>query len=31
MQAVLYAPDYVTAHRYYAMTLARVGQDEQSQ
>ncbi len=29
-QAVLYAPDYVTAHRYYAMTLARLGQDEQS-
>ncbi len=29
-QAVLYAPDYVTAHQYYAMTLARLGQDEQS-
>jgi tetratricopeptide (TPR) repeat protein len=30
-QAVIYAPDYVTAHRYYAMTLARLGQQEQSQ
>lgn len=29
-QAVLYAPDYVTAHQYYAMTLARLGHDEQS-
>jgi tetratricopeptide (TPR) repeat protein len=29
-QAVSYAPDYVTAHRYYAMTLARLGQKEQS-
>jgi len=29
-RAVIYAPDYVTAHRYYAMTLARVGQQEQS-
>jgi tetratricopeptide (TPR) repeat protein len=29
-QAVLYAPDYVTAHQYYAMTLARLGQDEES-
>jgi tetratricopeptide (TPR) repeat protein len=30
-QAVLYAPDYITAHRYYGMTLARLGQAEQSQ
>jgi tetratricopeptide (TPR) repeat protein len=30
-QAVSYAPDYVTAHRYYAMTLARLGQKEQSE
>lgn len=30
-QAVNYAPDYVTAHRYYAMTLARLGQQEQSE
>ena len=30
-QAVIYAPDYVTAHRYYAMTLARLGQQEQSE
>lgn len=30
-QAVIYAPDYVTAHRYYAMTLAHLGQLEQSQ
>jgi len=30
-QAVVYAPDYVTAHRYYAMTLARLGQQEQSE
>jgi tetratricopeptide (TPR) repeat protein len=30
-QAVIYAPDYITAHRYYAMTLARLGQQEQSQ
>ena len=30
-QAVIYAPDYVTAHRYYAMTLARLGQREQSE
>jgi len=29
-EAVVYAPDYVTAHRYYAMTLARLGQHEQS-
>jgi tetratricopeptide (TPR) repeat protein len=29
-QAVLYAPDYVTAHQYYAMTLARLGQEEHS-
>jgi len=29
-QAVLYAPDYITAHRYYGMTLARLGQAEQS-
>jgi tetratricopeptide (TPR) repeat protein len=29
--AVIYAPDYVTAHRYYAMTLARLGQKEQSE
>ena len=30
-QAVTYAPDYVTAHRYYAMTLARLGQHEGSE
>jgi tetratricopeptide (TPR) repeat protein len=30
-QGVLYAPDFVTAHRYYAMTLARLGRQEQSQ
>ena len=30
-QAVLAAPEYVTAHRYYAMTLARLGRTEQSQ
>ena len=30
-QAISYAPDYVTAHRYYAMTLARLGQEEQAQ
>jgi len=30
-RAVIYAPDYVTAHRYYAMTLARLGQHEQSE
>jgi tetratricopeptide (TPR) repeat protein len=30
-QAVIYAPDYVTAHRYYAMALARLGQQEQSE
>ncbi len=30
-QAISYAPDYVTAHRYYAMTLARLGQQEQAQ
>lgn len=30
-QAVTYAPDYVTAHRYYAMTLGRLGQQEQAQ
>jgi tetratricopeptide (TPR) repeat protein len=30
-RAVTYAPDYVTAHRYYAMTLARLGQKEQSE
>jgi tetratricopeptide (TPR) repeat protein len=30
-QAVNYAPDYVTAHRYYAMTLARLGQQKQSE
>ena len=30
-QAVLYAPDYITAHRYYGMTLARLGQADQSQ
>lgn len=30
-QAVIYAPDYITAHRYYAMTLARLGQQEESQ
>jgi tetratricopeptide (TPR) repeat protein len=30
-KAVLYAPDYVTAHRYYAMTLARLDQHEQSE
>ncbi len=30
-QAVLYAPEYVTAHRYYAMTLSRLGRTEQSQ
>lgn len=30
-QAVVYAPEYVTAHRYYAMTLARLGHHEQSQ
>jgi tetratricopeptide (TPR) repeat protein len=29
-QAVLYAPDYITAHRYYGMTLGRLGQAEQS-
>jgi tetratricopeptide (TPR) repeat protein len=29
-RAVLYAPDYITAHRYYGMTLARLGQAEQS-
>jgi tetratricopeptide (TPR) repeat protein len=29
-QAVIYAPDYVTAHRYYAMTLAHLGRQEQS-
>lgn len=30
-QAVICAPDYVTAHRYYAMTLARLGHQEQSE
>jgi len=30
-QAISYAPDYVTAHRYYAMTLGRLGQEEQAQ
>ena len=30
-QAVIYAPDYITAHRYYAMTLGRLGQQEQSE
>ena len=30
-QAVLDAPDYVTAHRYYAMTLSRLGRTDQSQ
>jgi len=30
-QAIVYAPDYVTAHRYYAMTLARLGQRDQSE
>jgi uncharacterized protein HemY len=29
-QATLYAPDYIAAHRYYGMTLARLGQAEQS-
>jgi tetratricopeptide (TPR) repeat protein len=29
-QATLYAPDYIAAHRYYGMTLARLGQSEQS-
>jgi tetratricopeptide (TPR) repeat protein len=29
-QAVICAPDYVTAHRYYGMTLAHLGRDEQS-
>ena len=29
-QAIQYAPDYVTAHRFYAMALARLGQQEQS-
>jgi tetratricopeptide (TPR) repeat protein len=30
-QAVLDVPEYVTAHRYYAMTLSRLGRTEQSQ
>jgi tetratricopeptide (TPR) repeat protein len=30
-QAVIYAPEYVTAHRYYAITLARLGQHDQSE
>ena len=30
-QAIAYAPEYVTAHRYYAMTLARLGHEEQAQ
>ena len=30
-QAVLDAPEYVTAHRYYAMTLSKLGRTEQSQ
>jgi tetratricopeptide (TPR) repeat protein len=29
-QAVIFAPEYVTAHRYYAMTLARLGLTQQS-
>ena len=29
-QAVIFAPEYVTAHRYYAMTLARLGLVQQS-
>ncbi len=29
-QAVICAPDYVTAHRYYGMTLVRLGAEEQS-
>ena len=29
-QAVLYAPSYVTAHRYYAMTLAQLGKKSEA-
>jgi Tfp pilus assembly protein PilF len=28
--AVLYAPDYVKAHQFYAMTLEKLGQKEQA-
>ncbi len=30
-KAVLYAPDYAPAHRFYAMTLARLGRHEESE